>query len=128
MENLDGEGRKWERHEVPNGDPRKRGAYHSLHVGDMDGDGDFDIMSSEMEGVPGDGPPRWYIWENLDGRGGSWKEHVILDANLGGHQTLVGDITGNGKPDIISKPWNANKNNALGGRVFVVFLENQSSD
>lgn len=127
MENVDGGGLEWRRHEVPNEDSRRRGAYHSLHVGDMDGGGDLDIVVSEMEGVPGDGPPRWYIWENLDGKGGAWKEHVILDANLGGHQTLVGDIAGNGKPDIISKPWNANKNNALGGGVFVVFLENQSS-
>jgi hypothetical protein len=127
MENLDGDGTEWKRHEVPNSDTRKRGAYHSLHVGDMDGDGDHDIMTCEMEGVPGDGPPRWYIWENLDGKGGSWQEHVILDANLGGHQALVGDVTGNGLPDIISKPWTASDRNALDGKMFVAFLENQSS-
>ena len=76
--------------------------------------------------MSGDGPPRWYIWENLDGKGGSWKEHVILDANLGGHQAVVGDVTGDGLPDIISKPWTANDNNGMGGKMFVVFLENQS--
>ncbi len=126
MENVDGLGRVWERHEIPNGDRRRRGAYHSLYVGDLDGDGDFDIFSCEMEAVSGDGPPRWYIWENLDGKGGEWQEHVILDANLGGHVAVVGDMTGNGLPDIISKPWVAQKNNAVGGKMFVVFLENIS--
>ena len=126
MENLDGSGRTWKRHEVPNGDTGRRGAYHSLYVGDLDGDGDFDILSCEMEGVAGNASPRWYIWENLDGKGGQWREHVILDANLGGHDAVVGDITGNGLPDIISKPWNPQKSNAVGGKMFVVFLENIS--
>jgi len=124
MENVNGDGLTWIRHEVANGDPRRRGAYHTLHVGDFDGDGDLDIFSCEMEAVPGDGPPRWYIWENLDGRGQQWKEHVILDANLGGHEAVVGDITGHGRLDIIGKPWIASGRNALGGKMFVVFLEN----
>jgi hypothetical protein len=126
MENADGAGRSWTRHEVPNGDDVRRGAYHSLYVGDLDGDGDFDILSCEMEAVAGERSPRWYIWENLDGKGGAWHEHVILDANLGGHEAVVGDITGNGLPDVISKPWSPRKTNAVGGRMYVVFLENVS--
>ena len=126
MENVDGSGTEWRRHEVPNGDARRRGAYHSLYVGDLDGDGDLDIFSCEMEDVRGDGPPRWYVWENLDGFGVDWREHVILDANLGGHAAVVGDVTGNGLPDIIAKPWKARKTNALGGKQFVMFLENVS--
>jgi hypothetical protein len=126
MENLDGKGISWKRHDVPNADDVRRGAYHSLYVGDLDGDGDFDIFTCEMEAVGGERPPRWYIWENLDGKGGQWQEHVILDVNLGGHEAVVGDITGNGLRDIIAKPWTPKKTNAVGGKMFVVFLENVS--
>ncbi len=84
----------------------------------------LDVLSCEMEAVGGENEPRWYIWENVDGRGGTWREHVILDANLGGHELVVGDVTGNGKPDIVGKPWRARPGNAVDGRFFVVFLEN----
>ena len=131
MENVDGLGRAWQRHEVYNWDPAReprRGAYHSLYVGDLDGDGDWDILSCEMEGVPGEEAPRYYIWENLDGKGNQWREHVILDVNLGGHAAVVGDVTGNGLPDVIAKPWIPRPDNALGGKMFVVFLENLGPD
>ena len=94
--------------------------------GDLDRDGDLDIFSCEMEAVGGERPPRYYIWENLDGNGDAWQEHVILDVNLGGHDAVVGDVTGNGLPDILAKPWRPQPNNALGGKMFIVFLENVS--
>ncbi len=80
-----------------------------------------------MEGVPGEEPPRYYIWENVDGKGLEWREHVILDANLGGHAAVVGDVTGNGLPDIVSKPWSPRSDNAVEGKRFVLFLENLGS-
>jgi hypothetical protein len=127
MENMDGEGRLWQRHEIYNPDLERglrRGAFHSLYVGDLDGDGDFDVMSCEMEGVPGQGAPRYYIWENVDGKGGNWREHVILDVNLGGHAAVVGNICGKGLSDIIAKPWSPRKDNAVGGKMHVTLLEN----
>ena len=132
MENVNGEGTAWRRHEVAggfteiDGEKFRRGAYHSLFVGDLDGDGDFDLLSCEMEAVGGERPPRWYIWENLDGKGGAWKEHAIFDANLGGHEAVVGDVTGNGRPDVVSKPWRPQPDNGVGGKTYVVFLENVS--
>ncbi|NKB65866.1 MAG: hypothetical protein GKR89_02280 [Candidatus Latescibacteria bacterium] len=132
MENANGAGTAWRRHEIANGfsaangQPVRRGAYHSLVVHDFDGDGDFDILSCEMEAVGGEGPPRWYLWENIDGQGIEWTEHAILDVNLGGHEAVAGDITGNGLPDVLAKPWRPVEGNAVGGKMFVVFLENIS--
>ncbi len=104
MENVGGEGRQWRRHEVsrPREGAPRRGAYHSLQVADFTGNGHLDIFSAEMEWVRGAAAPRWYVWENLDGRGTRWHEHVILDANLGGHEALAGDVTGNGRLDVIA--------------------------
>jgi hypothetical protein len=128
MENVCGDGTLWKRHEIytPGTHEPRRGAYHSFYVGDLDGDGDYEVFSCEMEGAPGDSPPKYYIWENIDGKGNVWKEHVILDINLGGHATVIGDVTGNGKLDFISKPWQASPQNAVKGNTFVIILENIS--
>lgn len=126
MQNVDGRGTVWKRHEIPNGDGRRRGAYHSLIVRDFDGDGNLDVFTCEMEAVAGEGPPRWYIWENLDGEGHEWREHVIFDGNLGGHEAVAADFTGSGRLDIIAKPWVPRRENAVGGKVHVVFLESMS--
>ena len=77
-----------------------------------------------MEDIRGERAPRYFLWENPDGQGREWREHVLFDGNLGGHATLVGDVTGNGLPDILSKPWWIWPDNALGGRHYVLFLEN----
>ena len=142
LENVHGHGKSWKRHDIYNPNPEalqtvaaplssdpsatgpRRGAFHSLVPIDMTGDGSLDVVTAEMEGVPGEIPPRYYVYENVHGDGSEWREHVVLDENLGGHALVAGDVTGNGKPDIIGKPWNPSETNAVGGKVFVVFLEN----
>ena len=128
MENLDGRGQRWQRHEIHDGQNPRGGALHSLEVMDFDGDGDWDVFSAEMEFVRGERSPRWSIWENVDGRGGQWRQHVLLDENLGGHEVVVGDVQGNGRPDMIGKPWAPHSGNAANGNMFVVFLENITDD
>jgi hypothetical protein len=128
LENADGKGGVWKRHDLPPGDNAARGAYHSLVVADFDNDGDPDVFTCEMEGIAGDRPPRWFIWENIDGKGGTFVERVILDAHLGGHAAVAADFDGDGDLDLVSKLWRPRKDNANGGRNHVDFLENLQTD
>ena len=123
---------KWRRHIIAGRD-RVMGGMHSLFVGDFNGNNLPDVVTAEMDldfarpGVNGNENPRYFLWENLgpsyDGIL-SWREHVIADVNLGGHEIVAGDVTGNGKLDIIGKPWRPSSKNALGGRSYVLFLHN----
>lgn len=126
LENADGAGANWIVHELPAGDPVPRGAYHSLAVADFDRDGDLDVFTVEMEAIAGDRLPRWYIWENVDGKGAgaTFVERVILDEGLGGHEAVAGDVDGDGDLDFCSKLWRPRKDNANGGRNHADFVEN----
>lgn len=124
LENIGGRGLNWTVHGLVAGDSAPRGAYHSLAVADFDRDGDPDVFTVEMEAIKGDRLPRWFIWENLDGKGGTFVEWVILDNGLGGHEAVVADVDGDGDPDIASKLWRPRPDNANGGRNHADFLEN----
>jgi len=124
LENKDGKGLAWELHSLSAGDQSIRGAYHSLIVADFDLDGDWDVFTCEMEGIPGDKQPRWFVWENVDGKGQNWLEHVVLDAGLGGHEALAADFDGDGDLDIMSKLWRPRKDNANEGKNHVDLLKN----
>jgi hypothetical protein len=112
---------------------RALGGIHSLCVGDFSGNGRQDIFTIEQDwdrarpGTNPDGNPLALLWENLgEGFDGTilFHEHVISDVNLGGHNTVCEDMTGNGKLDIITKPWTPSENNAVGGNAFILFIEN----
>jgi hypothetical protein len=124
LENVGGKGLQWTVHLLSAADAATRGAYHSLAVADFDRDGDADVFTVEMEGIKGDRPPRWFIWENVDGRGERFVERVILDAGLGGHEAVVADVDGDGDVDIASKLWRPRPDNANGGRNHADYLEN----
>jgi hypothetical protein len=76
--------------------------FHSLAVADFDNDGDPDVFS-------GGGPlskegHKCFIWENLDGKAGAWKEHLIIEGKRC-HEAKAADVDGDGDIDICTKPW-----------------------
>ncbi len=97
-------------HFLPMHAPGIRGSFHSLFVGDLDNDGDDDILTCEQEddSLPPEGAtPRWYVWENISKHHEiKFVEKVIVDNRLGGHDVLVGDADGDGDLDLFSKVWN----------------------
>ena len=124
LENVDGKGREWRVRPLPAGDAAPRGAYHSLAVGDFDDDGDADVFTVEMESIKGARLPRWFIWENVDGRGAEFVERVILDNALGSHEAVIADVDRDGDLDICGKLWRPRSDNRNGGRNHADFLEN----
>jgi hypothetical protein len=122
LRNADGKGDRWEKIPVPQS--FTCGSLHALAVVDMNGDGKPDIVSNEQEELlpAGRENPRWIVWENLGGL--KFRERVILDTKLGGHELQVGDVDRDGDIDICSKPWGPRAWNGAGGKMHVDFLEN----
>jgi len=122
LTNRDGKGGSWSKTELPQSFPY--GSLHSLAVADFNGDGRPDILVNEQEELlpPGRENPRWIMWLNLGG--GQFRERIVLDAKLGGHELQVADVDGDGDLDICSKPWGCRPWNGAGGKMHVDFLEN----
>jgi hypothetical protein len=80
----------------------------SLDVKDMDGDLDLDIVVGEHN-TSNPQSARLLIYENLDGSGGSWKQHVVFTGDEHHDGAQVVDIDGDGDMDIISIGWTHNR-------------------
>lgn len=95
----------WQKHEIA-GDSTYSGL-HSLRIADFDLDGDMDIFSAEMHMsgyIKQVEPHKVTIFENVDISTNSWQEHIL--ATTGSHNARVGDVNGDGYPDIIGSNWN----------------------
>jgi hypothetical protein len=75
---------------------------HSLVLADFDGNVTMDIVSGG--GPLTTGTHKLSLWENVNGDGSDWKEHVILEGYRS-HETVAADVNGDGLIDIVSKPW-----------------------
>ena len=76
----------------------------SLDVADFDGDGDIDVVVGEHNLEHPDNA-RLLLFENLDGHGGKWLEHVLHIGDEHHDGTIAVDIDGDGDVDIISIGW-----------------------
>jgi hypothetical protein len=94
----------WPRHDI--GDV---GKVLSIDAGDLDGDGDIDLVSGQSNS------PRLLVWEN-DGSpfSGSWSYHAIGTPPAQVESVAVGDLDKDGDLDIVSATgldeWSASSN------------------
>jgi hypothetical protein len=97
-ENMYGQGNLWIEHSIIEGFD---GAI-SVHSADMDGDGDMDVIGVAHNA----NDVAW--WENLDGQGTSWTEHLIDGEYLEGGPIHSADVDGDGDVDIIGSSFGSN--------------------
>jgi len=80
----------------------------SLDVGDIDNDGDIDIVAGEHN-LSNPIKSRLYIFENKDGKGKTWGKHLVYKGDEHHDGARLVDIDGDGDFDIISIGWSHNR-------------------
>jgi hypothetical protein len=86
----------WQKHTID----AERTHNHTCWLEDFDKDGDLDFLTAQMHQSEED---RVSIFENVDGSGINWQEHVI--GTTGSHNAITGDVDGDGMADVIGKNW-----------------------
>jgi hypothetical protein len=76
----------------------------SLDVGDLDQDGDLDVVVGEHN-LEDPARAKLYVLENIDGRGLKWVSHVIAIGDEHHDGAVLVDIDGDGDLDILSIGW-----------------------
>jgi hypothetical protein len=76
----------------------------SVDVADLDRDGDVDIVAGEHNLLDPE-LSRLFVYENADGKGRSWREHVVHVGDEHHDGAVVADMDGDGDLDIISIGW-----------------------
>jgi hypothetical protein len=69
------------------------GAFEAV-AADLDGDGDVDVVATGFR------PGRVAWFENSGDPKAPWKMHLLKDNWPGANQVIVGDLNGDGRPDI----------------------------
>lgn len=74
---------------------RKATIVASVQTVDIDSDLDLDVFSAALD----DDRVSWY--ENADGQGNFGPEQILSSSEDGGLSVAIGDVTGNGVPDVV---------------------------
>ncbi len=90
--NEDGTGLVWTKHVI---DSNFDGA-NLVYAADLDSDGDIDVMSAAYYGDL----ISW--WENADGMGTSWTEHIIDNDSWHPRSVYAADVNDDGNMDVVA--------------------------